>query len=93
MIFYLLPNLVIAIIALLSFGFQLGWDKFKQYPYILIPLYLFITAIGALWIKWDEPKENEDERKQFVEDIKKAVSEGVMEALKQDRESRNDNPK
>ena len=87
MIFYLLPNLVIAIIALLSFGFQLGWDKFKQYPYILIPLYLFITALGALWIKWDEPKENEDERKQFVEDIKKAVSEGVTEALKQDRKN------
>jgi len=89
MIFYLLPSLIFGIIELLSFGFQLGWQKFEKLPYMLIPIYLIIFGLMALWLKWDESKDDENERKQFIEDIKKAVSESVMEAFKKDRESHN----
>lgn len=83
MIFYLIPNLIIAIIAILSFGFQLGWDKMITFPYELMWLYLIWFGIFLLWIKWNEPKEEEEERQKLIKDISDEVSQSIIKTQAQ----------
>lgn len=74
MIFYLIPNLIITIVAILSLGLDLGWSKLVEFPYLLIWIYLIMFGFYAFWIKWGEPKEDEIERQELIDEIAKKVS-------------------
>jgi hypothetical protein len=74
MLIYAIPNLIITVVAVLSFGLTLGWDKLIQFPYILLWLFLLQFGGFAFLMKWDEPIEEEKDRQQLTDDIVEKVS-------------------
>jgi hypothetical protein len=70
MIYFTILNVAIAAVSILSFGYQMGWEKLTEFPFILLWMVLFVFGFFAFWLRWDEIKEEEIEKKQSEEAVK-----------------------
>lgn len=77
MVMNAIPNLILVLFTLLSFASEIGWQKLLDFPYYILLVWLLYFGAISAWLRWDEPKEQDDERKDFIIELKKAIQEAV----------------
>ena len=85
MLVYALPNLILAVIAVLALGIDLGWATLLELPFNLLLAYLVVTTVIVTILRWHEIGKEGRERDVFISSLKTAMVEAIRETREEDR--------
>ena len=83
MIFFAIPNALLAIIAILSLGLEFGWEKLIQLPFSLLIAWLIYTVVFVFIYRWHEVSEDERFTKYEYEKVMTELKDTIIFAIKE----------